>query len=370
MLKELFRRFVLLRYILIALSICLALLLTFTVINIQDLFDDGIVVIVIGFVLVIALVFVCGAGLCGAILAGALLIGIIRTSLKQFKSYRSTKDDAQMRALEQQRLKVQAANLIFWLLFFSLFFIHWSLPFVFLCLGYITVIYPLNKAYKRKFKDMVVTPILAATFTNWKFEPDKTFSAEEVKASNLFYRFNRLSGNDYLEAAYGHITFKQSDITFRYADGGRAYKKNKRDEICICRLMQFDFPLNFPLEVQVYDKKFKAASHQENDIKTELDSFNQRFNIVAPDALSAMRVLTPQVIEGLAKISSEIITPLAFSFQGNKLYAALAKDEDPFEATTFGDITLLEEQEKVKQEFALICAFLGNIYLKPTAADL
>ncbi len=63
------------------------------------------------------------------------------------------------------------------------------------------------------------------------------------------------------------------------------------------RLMVFDYDAISNEPVAVYDRHGGKPKSTET-IQTELDAFNRKFYVVAPNPTAALRILTPPVLEG------------------------------------------------------------------------
>lgn len=319
------------------------------------------------------------------ILAGVSAgVGSIETGVNQVKSYRDSAQNEQYQALEKKRLQLQLLTIVCALVgIVSLFlFLPLSLVAIFI---YFLVVWPMRQRYRSEFKEQIVRTGLEELLQNVDFYPEKYISAEDVLSTGIFDKADRVNGNDLINADYGRIHFTQSDIflytitgtTFSQDEDGRTTEVPNFKRLFGGRLMRFDFPEQFAEHVQVLNKDFHHATNSRSLLKaltgrasvavleTELDSFNRRFNVFAEDAVKALQVLSPQMIDGINRLGEQIEEPIAFSFLNNSMYVAIdLNNADSFEAKTTGLTTLTQQREKVKEELSFILRFLEQVYVK------
>ena len=226
----------------------------------------------------------------------------------------------------------------------------------------------MKNRYNVSFKEQFVRKELESFLDNMEFTPVRTLDESIIKDSGLFPRYDIYSGNDYISANYKNRYFVQSDIhlqeiyeTTDTDSDGDTITRTKYKTIFQGRFMVFDYDTISNESVYIYDKR---SRHVTGDlIQTELDAFNKRFDITAKDATAALRILTPQVIEGIALASDKLACPISLSFVNDKIYIAVSNG-DAFEAATVGDATLSEQREQVKREIQAVLDMTETIYLK------
>jgi len=220
------------------------------------------------------------------------------------------------------------------------------------------------KRYKADFKELVARAVLESALDNVDYRPNERFNDDTIKASGLFGG-NRLvyGGDDYIIAEYKGRRFVQSDIQVseeydaRDSDGDSvtAYRT-----VFNGRLMMFDYDAVSNEPVFVRDKRvFKGKS----TVETELYAFNERFRVVAQDGVAALRMLRPQVLEGIILAVERIAHPVSLSFVHDKIFVAI-HGLDSFEADTIGNANLTEQRRRVISETQAILDMVENLYLK------
>jgi hypothetical protein len=343
------------------------------------------------FGLIIALVlFVIIFGPTLAVLIGiaagiGAIIGGIQSGRKQAKSLEDSKKsgDPELLALDRLRIRVQVVNFLF------LAFLVFSIAAVIACnilgsmglipksawviamllLGGILAflgfqISPGNKKYKSSFKEIIVRKGLETALDNVEYNPACKLDESVIRESGLFVDYSGYTGNDFIKAEKNGISFIQSDArlvkeTSEYyidSDGDRR-SRVKVDKLFEGRFMVFDYDAISNEPVEVHPRKGSGS-----EINTELEAFNRKFAVIAKDAESAFRILTPQVLEGITLASDKLGCPMHLSFRNDKIYVAISNG-DTFEAAAVGDSTLMELRKSVAEEIQAVIDMVGTLYL-------
>ncbi len=349
----------------------------------------GIILALIFFVLLFGptlLIMMGIATLIGAIIGGTL------SGMRQHKSFKETAQtgSVELMTLEKLRVKSQVLDFLFILAAIALiilgFFMVEPLYDVFGEKGFEAAFYgyiilaiilliafylakaPSKLRYKNAFKEQVVKKGLESVLSNMDFKPEEKLDEALVKAASLFGHYDIYSGNDYLKADYNGHHFIQSDIHLQeereetyHDDDGHVRTRTIYVTIFRGRLMVFDYDAVSDEPVAVYDRRGGKPKNNET-VQTELDVFNQKFYVVAPNPTAALRILTPPVLEGIVLSSNKLNYPLNLSFKEDKLFVALANG-DAFEAAG-GDVTLSEQRHRVTDGIKTILDLVDNLYLK------
>ncbi len=323
------------------------------------------------------------------------IVGGVLSGRKQYKSFKETaaEGSAEMMDIEKLRMKSQALDFAFILtipvLIIAGYFLLSNIldsmydnfgekgieaavyGYMILAVGILIVFWikkaPVKARYRKAFKEGVVTKGLESVFKNMDFRQNEMLDEAVVKAAELFPHYDIYSGNDYLAAEYNGHQFVQSDIKLQqkreesYWDDGELKRRIVYDILFDGRLMVFDYDAISDEPVAVYDRQGTKPRDTET-VKTELDSFNQRFYIEAKSPTDALRILTPQVLEGMVLTSDKLGYPIHLSFREDKLYVALACG-DAFEAAG-GDKTLAEQRRRVMVDINAILYLIDTLYLK------
>lgn len=224
----------------------------------------------------------------------------------------------------------------------------------------------LNKRYSVIFKEKVVKRGFESIFTNVDFQPEKSLSESDVSASGLF-GYNVFKGNDYLSAEYNGKNFRQSDVHLIEeteeevrGDNGRYHTKKTRTTIFKGLFMIFDYDAISNERVAVFSKD---VNFRKSNIETEFAAFNDKFYIAASDATEAFRILTPQVIEGIAAAGEKLKYSLDLAFEHDKLYVAVSNGNS-FEANSYGNDTFVKQLARLNSEIQTVLDIIQILYLK------
>ena len=223
------------------------------------------------------------------------------------------------------------------------------------------------KKFKAEFKELVARAALESVLEHVDYRPGERFDDQTIRASGLFGGKNlTFGGGDYIIAQYNGRRFTQSDISVseeyqtRDSDG---------DTVTRCRpvfqgrLMLFDCDAVSNDPVFVRDKRvFKGKG----TVETELYAFNERFCVLAADGIAALRMLRPQVLEGILLAAERIEHPVSMSFIHDKLFVAV-HGLDSFEAQTVGNENLTEQRRRVAGEIRAILDMVENLYMENAA---
>lgn len=248
-----------------------------------------------------------------------------------------------------------------------------------IALIYKVTIKPMVDDYKLSFKDAVVKPALEEFLSDLDYRPTESIPYPDILASRLFPVHTECSGNDLIKAKYRDLSFTQSNVTMldeREVMGdpeNGGVTTTEKVVVFSGTLMMMDFDAFSDEPVAVRRRSGKPGK---NDILTESDAFNKLFRIDAKDAVSALRILTPPVLEGFINASEKLKCPLEAAFRNDKLYITLANG-DTLEANETGTRTINEQRERIKTEMQDILSVVDNIYIsaliknraKPSGAD-
>ena len=321
----------------------------------------------------------------GPVLPAGLLIWGIRKFMRVRRLRRSlmaTKGDAAARQMEYDR--IGAGVISFWgwaglpvVLAAALSLgMEWgkALTCAALCGG--VILYGsqrLKSRYSRDFKEKVVRAGLEKIFENLSFQPDGGLGEDVLRSSELLPS-GRTDCHDLITARYRGLDFSQCDIRIQDGSGGVSTTEDSREgsravpaDVFQGRVMRFaaDPPVSGP--VLVVRRDFSAARVLSNpgswqQVETELAAFEERFVVFAHDPLDAMRIMTPQMIEGIYFLDQKLDVPLAFRFKNGEMFVFMALTRDAFDVS--GEKTLLEEQKLLEGDISLIKGFLDTMYFR------
>lgn len=323
------------------------------------------------------------------LIAGA--IGAVFTSVhsgkRQVASLRESEASGseETLALDRLRLKVQALSLAMVivgvvLLVVNLMVIVRDGPYVLTLIvsgaalvGLAMLREPAKRKYSESFKEQVVRSGLEAVLDDMEYLPENKLDEGLIQDARIFHAYDRYTGNDWLSAGYHGRKFVQGDVFLEkeetetyFDDDGDMRTRTVWHTVFKGRLvvLNHDALCNDP--VFVYDKRNQAR--KSGITETETAAFNERFFIDAQDAITALRIVTPQVQMGILEASDKLGYCMSLAFVNDKLYIAIYSG-DMFEAKTGGDATLSEQRQRVTNDITAILGLIDSVYLKDGGAN-
>ncbi|MEA4881301.1 MAG: DUF3137 domain-containing protein [Synergistaceae bacterium] len=317
------------------------------------------------------------------LLAAGLLWGyfVWRRMRREKKSLDASRGDESMMVLERLRRKARLMKFLAVLLWPVLFpaalyaGANIQISLIVASIGFLicmTRSLHVRRQYNEAFKKTLVASELSKVFDKVAYEPHRCLEAREVANLGFFVKPDSWGGNDYMEAEYRGVRFRQSDLVLQKItkvqetdDEGETKEREIREDIFRGRGMAFNFADEFKGEVQVVGRDFTndRISHVGwQTVETELAAFNDRYRVFAPSPVAAMTVLTPRMIEGIFNLQNGVNAPLALCFKGGMMFAFISLDRESFDVS--GSKTLLEERWLLNRDIALVTNFLDTMYFK------
>ena len=232
----------------------------------------------------------------------------------------------------------------------------------------------LQKRYNENFKKTLVAIELGKVFDKLKYEADGVFEPDVLRDLNFFTEYAHMSGNDVIRAEYAGNPFSLGDIRLavEVTVSSKGRRQTRLETVFTGRVMRFDFATPFRGPVQVVGRNFerarvKYASEDWETVETELDAFNEKYEVFARDPLDAMTVLQPQMIEAIFALDAAAGKPQAFYFTGNTMFVFQALNRDAFDTS---HKTLQEEKALLQKDIAFITNFLDTLHDRKHRAEV
>ena len=225
--------------------------------------------------------------------------------------------------------------------------------------------------FKTKYKEMFVQTTLDGLFDNLNYQAYTGIPRDTIKNTKMMQMGNTYHSNDYIEADYNGVHFKQSDVciqnTTEDSDGHSHTETYFRG-----RWMIFDFNKEFKANVQVVQSGFKHSKRkrffgkeEEKYKKVELEDvlFNKEFNVFAQNEHDAFYILTPQMMERIRRVANNIDGYIILCFIDNTLHVGIHTNRDSFEPSMMKEIDPEVERQKIINDINLITTFVNELSL-------
>jgi len=231
-----------------------------------------------------------------------------------------------------------------------------------------SALYAPIKNYSAQYKETFVETELKNSFDNLIYQPFEGISKDIISNTGMMKMGNVYDSNDYIEADYNGVHFKQADVSIAQQT------RNGKTTLFKGRWMIFDFNKEFKTNMQVVHKSFPNSANPNNiifnrpdlryeTVKVENENFNNAFVIRSQNELNTYYILTPHLMEKMLQVSSEIGRRMMFCFINNQLYVAIYTGTDSFENSAYHKLDPQKEKEGIIKDIALITSFVDELNL-------
>lgn len=232
-----------------------------------------------------------------------------------------------------------------------------------------------NKKYTAFFKEKVVRVALEEVFPGMTFAPQAGIPYETICDTQMMQMGDRYSSNDLITGEYHGVAFQQSDVHIE-EESTDSDGHTQTTTLFRGRWMIFAFNKEFRCDMQILSKRFYAAkrkggllrmfSKKEERLKKvvlEDEAFNKDFTVYAQDEHEAFYILTPHMMQALARLREGMKAPIMLLFVGGALHIAVQNNKDAFEAKLFGKLDLEAEKQRVVADTRVITDFVDEMAL-------
>lgn len=226
-----------------------------------------------------------------------------------------------------------------------------------------------KSVFSLEFKNAYVSKSLEQIFDDLVYEPESGINESVIQETGMFDTGDRFTSNDYIKANYKGVLIEQSDVhveeeeTTTDSDG---HVETHWVTLFKGRYIIFDFNKTFKANVQVYQKWFPnqmrtGAKYQK--VELEDTSFNKEFKVYAVSEHDAFYILTPQMMQRLQNLASNIKGKMMLGFVGDKLHVAINNNKDSFEHGVFKRINEEEILKSNSGDIKLVTDFVDELGL-------
>jgi len=206
--------------------------------------------------------------------------------------------------------------------------------------------YSIGKVLAKLVKENIVCEILAETFELETYLPGGCLPAEQIDESGLLGGCGRCSGSDLVIGKYKGVHVEFCDIAvdheIKNADGELTYFN-------VFNGQWLEIALKRQLSSAVYlaeriGSNSIRGSLKMQEVTTDSDAFNKKYQVLAKDPQMAFYVLTPHFMEYVTAADAAADSVTYFCFMGNRARIAMGRKDNERDLFELGDIKKLKKK--------------------------
>lgn len=208
--------------------------------------------------------------------------------------------------------------------------------------------------FTRKFKEQIVSRIIAFINPSLRYSPGQCISEADYKNSGLYLTSpDRYAGDDYVEGTHDKTFFCFSELhTEEKISSG---KETHWETIFKGMFIMADFNKNFSGRTYVWSEKkpqlnflnklFTSFASGLEKVKLESPEFEKRFIVYSNDQVEARYILTPSFMERAVRLQQMTSAESSMSFVHTRINLAIPMKKELFEPSVFvaNDFSQLEQ---------------------------
>lgn len=229
---------------------------------------------------------------------------------------------------------------------------------------------PEVKQFTDAYKSKIVITTLNSIFSDVHFDLNRGIPEKVIADTNMMMMGNIYDSNDYFYGKYKDIQFQCSDVTIQdeYTDSDG---DTHTTTYFIGQWYIFEFNKTFKGSFQICEKSFHYSKRQgglfsktqDEKIEMEDQEFNKIFKVFGTDPHSVFYVLTPNTMERIKKINSQIPGELLFCFKDNNLHVGVYNNKDLFEPRLRKPVNIEKDTQSTRDEINAILQFVDTLKL-------
>ncbi len=192
----------------------------------------------------------------------------------------------------------------------------------------------LTKEFKQLYKDVFAREVIHENLQNAIYLGDGGFSENAVGHMGLICIGRNFNSEDYLKAVYHGVEFEQADVNSWTSNSSPNFRSASTTTWFSGRILKMTIQGIDVKELQLYSKSFRypaqisgVAMHNVQSADVE---FQHMFDVKAADTQEALRLLTPQFMEKLKRLSGNY-QAIGMFLVRNQLFLALSTDRNTFD---------------------------------------
>jgi hypothetical protein len=223
---------------------------------------------------------------------------------------------------------------------------------------YMKYLNPYNAMYKTQFLPSILQSRLDKVFA---FEPQNGLALEIVVNSGIFPGFDFIATNDYLRASYKDVNFEYCDMQLQQERTSTDSDGDTHTTIVtvftgVFIVAEFDHFVNTPL--------FVRAGGGSGNVATESEVFNRNFSVSCDEAVDALRILTPQMMDDLLKLREYCRKPISLAFFDDKIFFQTEPGRDLLEIAVDIKKPIEESRKQIDKDIDFIIGILDRLNLR------
>ena len=196
-----------------------------------------------------------------------------------------------------------------------------------------------QSAIKNLISSNIVQGLLEKVFDNVTYAPSSRIPDEIIGSSHMVFpkTYERISGDDYIDADYKGLDLKMSDIGLTRKEEHYDSQEDDWEETTVTIFKGQWLVCNFAKELsgEVHlsaATKDMVSAYKKARIRMENEAFNEKFIVTADDPEEAFYILTPHMMDYILNVAETHKGNLYMSFlRDGKFHIAVNSGEDFFE---------------------------------------
>lgn len=227
-----------------------------------------------------------------------------------------------------------------------------------------------EKAMKEITSSRIVQEALEEVFDHVDYQPFSHLSSSCVYSADLGFRFDEVSGSDYVKAEYKGLPIEMSDLQLETVDTIRDEETNTdrevRNTVFHGMWLVCDFGKELSANLQIRERGTWSKLLGRGGIQLENQAFNRRFLVTSENEHEAFYILTPHMMEYILGMVDKAngSTSLSFIREG-KMHVAIASGRDAFEVGK-GRVNAAELRRKFVGEIRYVTDLIDELRLVDT----
>lgn len=222
-----------------------------------------------------------------------------------------------------------------------------------------------TKSFQNHFKDTVIEKLVSFIAPNLLYLKNSHITKFEYESSFLFpNEVDKFNGSDLIEGKIDGVSLKFSNLHTleekRDSKGKTSYQTLFKGLFFIA-----DFNKNFHSRTLVLPDNaekffgnfahiFQALSSYGELIKLDNPTFEKEFVVYGFDQIEARYILSHSLMESILELKKLLKNEISISFNGSKIYIAVSKPTNSFEAKIYKKVTTFSEVQTYFQTISLM----------------